>query len=204
MARAPIGSRCVLLVLAALVPALAACGTHHAGGTNGSTTSSSAPGTTAPPATTGPSATSGTTGAGSTTTSTDAPTTTAAGGNVNEIEFEVGGGVGIVTSANVVCNTPVATSSHKFFFDVSGVTTNGQSTLFSGTIPNYSGPATYTIDASYAPFVARYGSTPYAGSARGSIAVTGPSAFTLSVTISGHPGSIYIIGSLTCTSTTTS
>ena len=48
---------------------------------------------------------------------------------------------GSVTVLRVVCNTHVATSKHKFFFDIGG--TAGGTFLFSGDVVGYTGPATY-------------------------------------------------------------
>lgn len=65
-----------------------------------------------------------------------------AGGAVRSSHLTLSGAAhGSVNVLRVVCNTHVATSKHKFFFDVGG--TAGGTFLFSGDVVGYSHPATY-------------------------------------------------------------
>lgn len=118
---------------------------------------------------------------------------------------------GTASSGNTVCNSDVAVSQHKWFWDFGGTSASGKAVIFSGSVNNYSGPATYSLSgAANAGIVLSYGGSPMAGygsgSTTGSITIaSGGSSASVSVSIvgGGATGTAQVTGTLVCTTQTT-
>ncbi len=120
----------------------------------------------------------------------------------------LGGAVsGTLTSAAVVCNSPVASSKHKFLFDLAGTASTGARVVFGGAVEHYTSPKTYNVSARIGHLILTVSGRVYSELTTGTITV-GAGAHSASVNISlrnttkGLPtGKVTVKGHFTCTAT---